>query len=448
MDHPVVGELSDKGVLFTSFDKVYEQGKSFEEIYDHIVESLLAQSHKQSIIYAVPGHPMLAERTVQLLLEQKSVPVEIVGGSSYLDDLFSALKIDPIEGFQLIDATAFDRSELNYQQHLVFCQVYDQFIASNVKLKLLEDLPIDYPIIVIDAVGSRKELIKKISLQDLDRFEQVSNLTSVYVPPVPDEKLNHTFHRIREIIATLRGPNGCEWDKTQTHETLREYAIEEVYELIDAIDLQDDEGIIEELGDVLLQVLLHSQIGEDHGYFTIDDVIRRLSEKMIYRHPHVFGEETVDSVDDIHENWEALKLGENNRTRKSILDDIPKSLPSLTRALKLQKRAAKVGFDWDQVDDIWSKLDEELQEFKDAIKTNDHTEIESEIGDILFSIVNLARHYKVNAEIALNRTNRKFLMRFHYIENKLKEEAKNIQETSLVEMDKYWNEAKKRGRKR
>src|SRR5690606_14348025 len=193
---------------------------------------------------------------------------------------------------------------------IVFCQVYDRFIASEVKLALLEDLPADYQVTIIDAAGSEQEKVITVPLEELDHRVEVSNLTSLYIPPAPKQLLTHTFDRLREVIAILRGPNGCPWDKEQTHESLREFAIEEVYELIDAIDEQDDNGIIEELGDVLLQIMLHSQIGEDDGYFTIDDVIKSITEKMIFRHPHVFSDVAVESVDDVMTNWESLKRKE------------------------------------------------------------------------------------------------------------------------------------------
>lgn len=444
-DHPVIETLADEGVSFLSFDHIYEQENNFSDVYERIVQELLHKAKHQSIIYAVPGHPMLAEETVQRLLNQQDIPVRVSGGSSYLDDLFTALTIDPIDGFQLIDATSFNRHELNYEQHLVFCQVYDQFIASNLKLTLLEDLPADYQVTVLDAVGSQHEQIQTIPLVELDRSIQVSNLTSVYVPPVPKHLLNHTFNRLREVIAILRGPNGCEWDRAQTHESLREYAVEEVYELIDAIDSQDDEQIIEELGDVLLQVLLHSQIGEDAGYFTIEDVIKGIVEKMITRHPHVFGEATFQSIEEIKEYWHQIKLQEkgHQETKTSLLAQIPNSFPALLKAYQLQKKASTVGFDWEQVDDIWDKISEEMVELKEAIKEEQPHKVEEELGDYFFALVNLARRLNINPEIALHRSNQKFVTRFNYIEKKLAARGKKLAETSLEEMDFYWEEAKK-----
>lgn len=299
MDHPVINTLQKEAILFESFDDIYEKHDQFEAVYQEIAKILVAKAKTNgNIVYAVPGHPMLAEQTVQLLLKNTEVKVEIIGGQSFLDDLFSALKIDPIEGFQFLDATSFERQQVQYQQHLVFCQVYDRFIASEIKLTLLEDLPPEYPVYIVEAAGSVQEKINKISLVELDQQITLSNLTSLYIPPIEKEKLNHQFFRLKEVITRLRGPGGCPWDQKQTHESLKKYLIEESYEVIEAIDAEDDDALAEELGDVLLQVLLHSQIGEEEGFFTIDDVIYSITEKMIRRHPHVFGDlEVVDESD-------------------------------------------------------------------------------------------------------------------------------------------------------
>ncbi|MFC4558561.1 nucleoside triphosphate pyrophosphohydrolase [Virgibacillus kekensis] len=443
-DHPVISTLQDEGLHFTSYDILYEKKNQFADVYQQIVEELLEQAKDSSLIYVVPGHPMLAEKTVQLLLEQTGIEVEVAGGQSYLDALFTSLKIDPIDGFQFVDGTGFNREQLNYRQHLVFCQVYDQFVASEVKLALLEDLPPEYSVTIVTAAGSEQEKITTIPLEELDRSVEVNNLTSVYVPPAPSHLLNHRFEHLREVIAVLRGPDGCPWDKKQTHESLREYVIEEVYEFIEAVDQQDDEGIIEELGDILLQVMLHSQIGEDDGYFTVDDVIRSITDKMIHRHPHVFGDTSISTVDELYQTWDALKKEEKGDQRKSVLDGVSVGLPALAKAYKLQKKAAKVGFDWDNVDDIWDKLHEEVDEVKEAVESQEQEHLEKEIGDVLFVLANISRYYKINPEIALNLTNQKFLSRFSFIEEQLNERGKDINETPLEEMDYYWNQAKKR----
>lgn len=444
-DHPVIASLKAENVHFQGFDTIYQAHDQFEAVYEEIVKELISQAkHHHMIRYAVPGHPMLAERTVQLLLDQTDVKIEVSGGQSFLDDLFTAVRIDPIDGFQFLDATSFERTQIDYTSHLIFCQVYDQMIASDVKLTLLEDLPPEHPVVIVEAAGSEAEQITHLPLVELDQVVQLSNLTSVYVHPIERDALLHQFNRFREVIATLRGPDGCPWDQKQTHESLRQYLIEEAYELIDAIDEEDDNQIIEELGDVFLQVMLHSQIGEDHGYFTIDDVIRSITEKMIRRHPHVFG--NVEAADEqaVMENWQAIKAKERGMTQPaSQLDRIADSASSLVTADALQKEARKVGFDWQEPGPVFEKITEELAEVTQAIADNQADDIEAEFGDLLFSVVNLARHYQVNSDLALNKTNKKFKKRFQYIEAKVIKQGKQVSDLSLQELDQIWEEAKK-----
>ena len=378
-EHPVVAELEKEGLAFRSFDNIYEKHEQFEEVYIEVVDQLVLAASQKSIIYAVPGHPMVAERTVQLLLEREErgeVKVEVAGGQSYLDDVYSALKIDPVEGMQFIDATSFDRSQLQYLGHIIFTQVYDGMIASEVKLALLEDLNPEHPVTIVTAAGSEQERVITVALEDLDRSVELNNLTSVYLAPVPKDSLNHQFFRLREVIRELRGPDGCPWDKKQTHESLRKYLIEEAYEFIDAVNQLDDDAMVEELGDVLLQVMLHSQIGEDEGFFTIDDVILSITEKMIRRHPHVFGDISVNSSEEVITNWDEIKKQEKGIQPESLLDQVPASFPSLLQAEDIQKRAAKVGFDWKEAEPVWSKVEEEWQEFKEAQRAGAAWEME------------------------------------------------------------------------
>lgn len=445
-DHPVLSDLvKQENIEFVSFDSIYEKYDRFADVYDEIVESLIElASQYQHIRYAVPGHPMMAEKTVQLLLEAEEIETEIIGGQSFLDDLFTAVQLDPIDGFQLIDATSFDRYALQYSQPIIFCQVYDQMIASEVKLALLEDLPADYRISIIQAAGSRDENILEVSLEELDRQTSLSNLTSVYIPKVPSELLNHQFYQLKEIIATLRGPNGCPWDRKQTHASLKKYLIEETYEVLEAIDREDDDAIAEELGDVLLQVMLHSQIGEDNGYFSIDDVIRHLSEKMIRRHPHVFGDAVVRDEEELSKTWEQIKRQENAEEKAtSILDSLTEGLPATLLADEVQKKAAKVGFDWKEIEPMMEKVAEELQEFKEAVNQENHEEKEKEFGDILFAMMNVARYYKINPETALVRTIHKFKNRFRYVEKCVQQSKQPWESFTLSELDQFWEEAKR-----
>ncbi|WP_078378383.1 bifunctional methyltransferase/pyrophosphohydrolase YabN [Sutcliffiella halmapala] len=450
-EHPVIQELDKEGLSYQSFDSIYEESESFEDVYAKITQLLVEKSKEKNIIYAVPGHPLVAEKTVQLLLEEAKkgeITLDIKGGQSFLDPMFTAVGLDPIEGFQFHDATSLVKEAIEPMQHMIFCQVYDAFIASEVKLTLMDILPDDYPVTIVTAAGSSEEKITEVPLYELDRVAELNNLTSVYVPAVKEEELLfRQFSSFRQTISILRGPNGCPWDQKQTHESLKKYLIEEAYELIDAIDDGDIDGIIEELGDVLLQVMLHAQIGEDDGYFSIDEVIQGVNEKMIRRHPHVFGDTSVDDAEDVVKRWDEIKKTEKGeRAEQSILDAVAKGLPNLTKAFQYQKKAAKVGFDWDHVDPMWAKVMEEIQELQEELAKKSEPEIvATEFGDIVFALVNIARYYKIDPEEAVSYTNRKFYRRFTFIEKKVKELGLEIETLPLEQLDQFWNEAKKIG---
>ncbi|WHY92046.1 nucleoside triphosphate pyrophosphohydrolase [Neobacillus cucumis] len=450
-EHPVVAELEKEGLQYISFDSIYEKHDQFEEVYQEITATLLSLAKTGPVVYAVPGHPLVAERAVQLLLEQgpeEGIEIDIGGGQSFIDALFQSLKIDPIDGFQLLDGTALSSSQLQMGQHMIISQVYDQFVASNVKLTLMERLPDEYEVYLVTAAGSSQEKIEKLPLYELDRNVGINNLTSVYVPPVQDEKiLFKTFSKLRDIIAELRGPNGCPWDKEQTHESLKKYLIEESYEVIEAIDEGDFDHLIEELGDVLLQVLLHAQIGEDEGYFSIDDVIEGISAKMVRRHPHVFGNVKAENSKEVLQNWQEIKKQEKGEQPDSILSGVSKSIPNLIRAYELQKKAAKVGFDWQEIAPAFEKVKEELQEFEDELNGKDQELklAKQEFGDLLFAFVNVARFLDIHPEEALFETNEKFIRRFRFIEEKVKESGKVFEEFTLEELDLFWDEAKAKG---
>ncbi|MEH7251224.1 nucleoside triphosphate pyrophosphohydrolase [Neobacillus niacini] len=448
-EHPVVMELEKEKFQYSSFDLVYEKHDQFEEVYQEIVQTLLEKAKTEQVVYAVPGHPLVAERTVQLLLEngpKEGVEILIGGGQSFVDALFQSLKIDPVDGFQLLDGTSLHSSQLQIDQHIFISQVYDQFVASTIKLTLMERLPDEYEVVIVTAAGSSSERIERVPLYELDRKVTVNNLTSVYVPPVQDEQLMlKNFSKLREIIATLRGPNGCPWDKEQTHESLKKYLIEETFEVIEAIDSGDIDHLVEELGDVLLQVLLHAQIGEDEGYFAIEDIIEVLSAKMIRRHPHVFGDNQAKDSKEVLRNWQEIKRQEKGETEGSLLDGISKSMPNLIRAYDIQKKAAKVGFDWQEITPALEKVKEELDEFESEIKGQSLVNAKKEFGDILFAFVNVARFLEIHPEEALFETNEKFIRRFQFIEAKVKKSNKPIEAYTLEELDQFWDEAKANG---
>jgi XTP/dITP diphosphohydrolase len=262
-----------------------------------------------------------------------------------------------------------------------------------------------------------------------------------------DERLV-AFERLLNIMDDLRAK--CPWDQKQTMESLRHLTIEETYELSDAILKNDKNEIKKEIGDILLHLVFYAKIGSETNDFNITDVINSLCEKMIFRHPHIYGEVKVDNAEQVTQNWEKLKQKEGN---KGALSGVPNSMPSLLKALRIQDKARAVGFDWDQPEQVWEKVQEELGEFKDEVasgasatseieKKQSQEKLESEFGDVLFSLINYARYLKINPEDALERTNKKFISRFNYMEAKIKGQGKSLADSSLEEMDVFWNEAK------
>lgn len=255
------------------------------------------------------------------------------------------------------------------------------------------------------------------------------------------EEKKEALGRVIDTLDILRLK--CPWDRKQTNESLRPNTIEEVYELCDALMTENCTDIKKELGDVLLHILFYSKIGEEKNEFDICDVADALNSKLIFRHPHVFGSTEVDNAHQVEQNWEQIKLKEKDGNR-TVLAGVPKALPALIKAFRIQEKAANVGFDWQKPSQVWTKVKEELIEFEAESEKNDIEKMESELGDVIFSIINVARLYGINPENALERTNSKFISRFNYLETKVKEEGKSLKEISLSEMDKYWNEAKSR----
>lgn len=249
---------------------------------------------------------------------------------------------------------------------------------------------------------------------------------------------------VLDVVARLRGENGCPWDREQTLQSLKPFLLEEAYELLDTIDADDPPRHKDELGDVLLQVLLQSQIRKEEGAFTFEDVARHLAEKLIRRHPHVFGDVKAGTSEDVIRNWEAIKKTEKGVAAgdASVLDGLPRHLPALQRAQKVQSRASRVGFDWSRTDEVMAKVDEELRELKSAMADGDAVAVQEEIGDLLFSIVNLCRFQKIHAEEALDRTVQKFMRRFRHVEKSVEASGRRLTDCSLEELDVFWNEAK------
>ncbi|WP_040224514.1 nucleoside triphosphate pyrophosphohydrolase [Bhargavaea cecembensis] len=451
-DHPVLAELETEGLRVRTFDPVYEKHDSFPPVYREIADELIGFASGGPVVYAVPGHPLVAEQTVRHLIEAEEegrVRLVIEGGQSFLDPVFSALRIDPIDGFQLVDGTSFGPDDVNMAQHVLIAQVYDQFSASDAKLSLMEKYEDDHPVTIVTAAGSSRERLVTVPLYELDRTVETDNLTTVYVPPVSGlESRLKEWGAYREIIRTLRGPDGCPWDRKQTHESLKKYMIEEAHELLEAIDSEDDEAIIAELGDVLLQVFLHAQIGEDAGFFSVEDVLKSAGEKMIRRHPHVFGEANAEDADEVVRNWQAIKEAEKGEKPASLLDGQNRHASSLLTSFNYQKEAAKAGFSWPDAGGAKEKFEEEWQEFLDASANGDEEALTDEFGDVLFTLVNIARYYGISPEEAMTAANRKFKRRFSHVEERVAENRGSFGSYTLNELDRFWDEAKRMERDR
>lgn len=312
-DHPVVDQLPE--VTWKSFDYIYESYDQFYEVYEAIVEELVELSRVEPIIYAVPGHPIVAETTTQLLLKRKDVVVEIMGGKSFIDDLFTTVGYDPNDGFTMLDATDIAPERINIRTSLIVTQVYNQIVASDLKITLMEKYPDNHEVIIVTGASNSSSVKKTVPLYELDHDFESSNLTSVFVPSVTGASLNIELSELINVMGQLTSEKGCPWDKEQTHQSLRRYLIEESYELIEAIDSEDIDHMIEELGDVLLQVVFHATIAKNNEWFRMEDIVKSITDKMVRRHPHVFSDAQVNSIDDLYDVWNDVKKEEGKVER-------------------------------------------------------------------------------------------------------------------------------------
>ncbi len=444
--HPTVDGFPP-GLRVNTFDHLYQQEETFPQVYARIVEEILRLGKRpQGVIYAVPGHPFVAEATSPEIARRaraEGIPLSVIEGISFLEPTFSALGVDPLPHTAVVDAL-----ELVGAHHPPFppdapaliAQLYDRQIAAEVKLTLMALYPDEHPVRLVHGAGTSAVQVEELPLYQIDRSEQVGLLTTLYLPPLGPATSMEAF---QELIAHLRSPEGCPWDREQTHQTLRPNLLEEAYEVAEAIDANDPAAMAEEFGDLLLQVVLHAQIASEYGEFTLADVIRSIHTKLVRRHPHVFGDVDLDDPEAVIQNWERLKAAErkaNGQAEKGILDGVSKALPALTQAQTYQKRAARVGFDWPDIQGVLDKVCEELDEVRNA---PDNEARAAEMGDLIFALVNLARWLKIDAESALREANARFRERFAYIEQAARQQGRPLDELSLDEMDALWNEAKR-----
>lgn len=445
-NHPVVASFPASLVVH-SFDDIYEHGDTFEQVYERIVVGILELGNRpEGVIYAVPGHPFVAEATSPEIFRRAmalGIPVTVVEGISFLEPVLTALGLDPFP-----QVTIMDGLELGMAHYPPFptsvpalvAQVYSRQVAADVKLSLMAVYPDKHAVRLVHAAGTPDASVENLALFEIDRSERIGFLTSLYVPPLG---LTTSIEAFQGIVAHLRAPDGCPWDRNQTPQSLRPHLLEETYEVLEALDAGDSDALREELGDLLLLVLMLSQISSEYGDFTFAEVLHGIYTKIVARHPHVFGDLDIPDEAGVLLNWEKLKASErkaNGQQEKGLLDGVSNTLPALQRAQEYQDRAKRVGFDWPDLSGVWAKVQEELNEVRAAVTQDERA---SELGDLLFAIVNLARHFGVDSEISLRQANDRFRSRFSYIEREVKSQGRNLADLSLETLDGLWEQAKK-----
>ncbi|GCF10347.1 nucleoside triphosphate pyrophosphohydrolase [Dictyobacter arantiisoli] len=457
--HPTVEPLKQDipKLRIESFDRLYDESEDWSMLYQQIATEICDRAQEQSILYAVPGHPLIGETSVQLVLQQaraRGIATRIVSGLSFIEPVCNMLSLDPFEvGAQIVDATnlaTLRPDELAGHViptvPLMVVQVYNRRLATEVKLALGEFYPDEWIVKLVRAAGvGEDEAVLEMPLYELDRNNFANHLSTLYVPPVGTLAALRAPETLRSITERLRRePDGCPWDRQQTHETLKRYVIEETYEVVEALEEQNMDKLAEELGDLLLQVYLHAEVARQSDEFTIGDVYEQINAKLIRRHPHVFGDAEVENAGQVVQNWDAIKQQERASAgvdiqQESILDRVPQATPALMVAQEYQKRVAKSGFEFTSLPDVYAKIKEEMAEIEAATTLEEQRE---EIGDLLFITAKLARFFKIDAEEALRLANRKFQQRFQSMEAIAHEEERLLTSYSTAEWEVLWARAK------
>jgi tetrapyrrole methylase family protein / MazG family protein len=462
--HPVVEDIKRNlpNLRMEAFDRFYEESENWETLYTELAEEVCKLAAQALVIYAVPGNPLVGEASVHRVLRlarERGLKTRIVAGLSFLEPVCAALEIDPLEaGMQMIDATmlaALGSDELAGKiiptTPLLVAQLYNRRLASAVKLALGEFYPDEWLVKLVRAAGgdeggsSEDREVVEMPLYELDRRNYPNQFSTLYVPPVDELTALRLPETLRYITMRLRrDPDGCPWDRQQTHETLTHYVIEETYEVVEAIEEGDMEKLADELGDLLLQVYLHSEIARQEGEFAIGDVFEHVNAKLIRRHPHVFGSVEVDNAHQVTQNWETIKRQERIAAGKDVqsesaLEGAKSAGPALIVAQDYQKRAVRAGFEFPTLDDAFQKLEEEIGELKEATTPEHRLE---ELGDVLWMVARIAGKLDIDAEEALRYATRKFRLRFQTMEQLARQQGRKLSDYSRPELRKLWNQAK------
>lgn len=432
-----------------SFDDLYESAERFDAVYAAIVEALVDEAGRGPLVYAVPGSPRVGEATVEMLVDRLGEAVAVVPAMSFLDLVWDRLGVDPVRvGAKIVDATEFAVAAAGESGPLVVAQCWNPSLLSDIKLVVDDEAPATA--VLLHHLGLDDEVVLEVGWAELDRALTPDHLTSVWIPelaaPVAAELV-----RLEELVRTLR--QRCPWDREQTHASLTRHLLEESYEVIEAIENLEERPsadayghLEEELGDLLFQVYFHSVLGAEEGQFSLADVARGVHDKLVGRHPHVFGDVEVDSAEQVMTNWERIKTAEKGR--QSIMEGIPAHLPALHYAAKVQRKAASVGFDWDGVEGPMAKIAEELEEVRREIGAGGAGPVAApalthELGDLLFAVVNVARHVGVDPEAALRRSTAEFRRRFSLMEAMAAEDGIDLDGLDLAGLDSLWERAKR-----
>jgi len=428
-----------------SFDSLYERFGQFEEVYQAIVEALLELGRRsEGVVYAVPGDPMVGEaavRQVRRRAAETGLSVRLVHGVSFVEPVLALVGLDALDGLQLADAIDLGlrhHPPLNPDQPALLGQLHSRLLASDVKLTLMNQYPGDHELHLVHDAGLSTARLETLPLYALDRQETLGVHTCLVVPALPRPS---SFEGFQDIIAHLRAPEGCPWDREQTPKTLRPHLLEETYEALQAIDEGDPAALREELGDLLLQIVLQAQIAAESGEFTMAEVIADITAKITRRHPHVFGDIKVEGVDEVLHNWESLKESERRAEGgvKGLLDGVPAGLPALAQAMEIQARVARVGFDWPEAEGARRKVLEELNEVERAVEEGERV---AEVGDLLFAATNYARKLGIDPEASLREANARFRRRFGRIESAALQKGQSLSDMTLDDLDSLWEAAK------
>lgn len=435
---PCMLPLKERGIAYTSMDDLYEQAEDFDALNAAIADRLLAAAGEGDVVYAVPGRGMSAPIAALLLCAKEAgTDAGACYGAGYAE---AAAPLTGLCAPYTVAPAISLPAEPDTEMPLFIEELDTRVRAGEVKLHLMEFYPDEHPVWLCTMNGAGSYEAVTFPLYALDRQDLYHATAVLAVPPVNKQDLTrYGFRELVEIMHILRAR--CPWDRKQTHESLKKTMVEECYEALDAIDRQDDNALIEELGDVLLQCVFHAEIASNEGRFTHRDSTTAIVKKLIYRHPHIFKSDSLDTAEEVVTRWEALKKKEKHmETQSEVLRAVPKNLPALMRADKVQKKAAQVGFDWDHAEDAIEKLEEEILELR-ACEAGSENHAE-EMGDLLFAAVNVARLFGYNPEELLYAATEKFLTRFEKMELLAGKKGQPLENLPLSEQDKLWNEVK------